>query len=129
MAKKEDDSQDLYVGIEDPVVIRRALLESSKGLISILKANDRLRDARTEKHRILGELKGVTREIAEHLKQFKAELPPVKPSSLPKHKEMHVVPPPAPKPIVHHPKPHKLTEAEKLDKELREIELKLNRLH
>lgn len=135
MKEKEEK---LYVGIEDPIAIRRALLESSKSLIKILQENENTRQRREQKHRLLAELKNTAKELTRLLAQLKSELPRVKMSSLPKKMKPRMLPTqkPAPKPAtaqtVKKPatatRPMHLSEAQKLEKELKDIEDKLNKL-
>ena len=49
--RKEEDV--VYVGIDDPVGLRREVLEASKSLVSVLKGQHSLRDARVTKHKLI----------------------------------------------------------------------------
>ncbi|MAG15975.1 hypothetical protein CMO88_02845 [Candidatus Woesearchaeota archaeon] len=129
MTEKEEP---IYVGVENPVEIRRALLESSKSLIKILQENESRRQRREQKHKFVVELKSKIKEINQLIIHLKSELPKIKMSSLPKKakpepvvpvvkKEIKLLPKPKPKPI-------RLSEAQELEKELHDIESKLSRL-
>ncbi len=128
----------VYVGIENPTEVRRALLESSKNLIKILQNSERLRENKRRKQELILQLKETMREIAQLIAQLKSQMPRVRVSSLPKKH--------AAKPIVHNketdkaakqaikqmapptPRPVPLTESQKLERELQNIEEKLKRL-
>ena len=129
MTTQEDP---VYIGIENPSEIRRSLLESSKLLIHILQANERQKERRMRKQELSKELIGKMNEATHLVAQLKSLLPKVKVSSLPKKVK--------PRPAVNHveskhapiampkPKPVHLTEAQKLEQELKDIEDKLDKL-
>lgn len=138
MTTAKDDS--IYIGIENPVEVRRALLESSKNLIRILQKSERLRENKKQKQELILQLKGTMREITQLISQLKSQMPKVRISSLPKRHAakaiVHIkeadkaarqairqMEPPKPRPI-----PARLTESQKLEKELQDIEEKLKRL-
>lgn len=125
----------VYIGIENPAEVRRALLESSKSLIKILQKGERLRENKRQKQQLILQLKETMREISQLISQLKSQMPKVRISSLPRRH--------ATKPIVHAaegakqamkqvsmPKPRAvpLTESQKLERELQDIEEKLKRL-
>lgn len=131
MTAREDS---VYIGIENPVEIRRALLESSKSLIKVLQAGERLKANKLRKQRLISDLKETMKEVVQLLAQLKSEMPKIKMSSLPKKRqpkplvdipesEISVRKMPAPK-----PRPVRMTEAQKLEKELQDIEKKLGEL-
>ncbi len=133
--KKEEP---VYIGIENPVEVRRALLESSKNLIKILQKGERLRENKRHKQQLILQLKETMREIVQLIAQLKSNMPRIRVSSLPKRH--------AATPITHNkeadtatkqaikqmappkPRPIQLTEAQKFEKELQDIEEKLKRL-
>ncbi len=136
MAAKDEP---VYVGIEHPAEVRRALLESSKSLIKILQKSERLRENKRQKQQLIMQLKETMREITQLVSQLKSQMPKVRISSLPKRR--------AAKPVTHEreenqpekqketrttslpkPKPVHFTESQKLEKELQDIEEKLKRL-
>ena len=123
----------MYVGIDDPVEIRRSLLESSKNLIKILQENERRKLRREQKHQLVADLKESMNELFQLVTQLKSQMPKVKMSSLPKRevvKHTPIVPVAKTTEIKLLPKPKQvhLNETQKLEKELRDIEDKLNRL-
>jgi len=131
MTEKEEP---IYVGLENPVEIRRALLESSKNLIKILQENESRKQKREQKHRLVAELKEILKDLTQLLGQLRSQMPKVKMSSLPKKfkpaapvmllkKEIRTFKPlPKPRPI-------HLSEAQKLENELKDIEDKLGKLN
>ena len=128
-----DEMEDpIYIGIENPVEIRRALLESSKSLIKILQKHENIKQKKLHKHELASEMREKLRELNALMQQLRAELPKVKMSSLPKKQKIML---PAPTPLkkgaakqLPKPKPVHLTEAQKLEKELHDIESKLGGL-
>ncbi len=133
MTAKEEP---VYIGIENPIEVRRALLESSKKLIKILQKGESLRENKRRKQQMMLQLKETMKEIAQLIAQLKSQMPKVRVSSLPRRH--------AAKPIVHaseiakqagkqpitppKPRPAPLTESQKLERELQDIEEKLKRL-
>ncbi len=127
----------VYVGIESPAMVRRALLESSKSLIKILQKSERLRENKRQKQQLILQLKETMRELTQLISQLKSQMPRVRISSLPKRKAERPAPRPkgeektekqavqAPPPK---PRPVHMTESQKLEKELQDIEEKLRRL-
>jgi uncharacterized coiled-coil DUF342 family protein len=121
MAEKKDD---LYVGIRDPVEMRRTLLESSRGILRMLQRFERFKSLRKEKEELFERLKMLGKEIDELDSRLKAALPkrPFKPVKKAAVKEE------APK-KAEKPKPKKPdTELDKIESSLSEIEEKLKRL-
>ena len=126
----------IYVGIENTTEIRRALLESSKILIHILQANEKLKAQKARKHELVIQLKEKIRETIHLVAHLKTVMPKIRLSSLPKKarpepihapnpaREQKETPKELPKPK---PMP-RLSETEKLERELKEIEEKLSRL-
>ncbi|MEK6854084.1 MAG: hypothetical protein AABX60_02000, partial [Nanoarchaeota archaeon] len=55
----------LYVGIDEPVTLRRALLESSKSLVHLLKQQQNLKQLRNSKQMKVEELRGLVVHINE----------------------------------------------------------------
>jgi len=129
MAETEDP---IYIGIENPVEIRRALLESSKSLIKILQKHENIKEKKMHKHELAANVREKLRELNTLMQQLRTEMPKVKMSSLPK-KQKIMLPPPISankkisKPLPP-PKPIQLTETQKLEKELHDIESKLGKL-
>ncbi len=122
-----------YVGVENPELLRRNLLEASKGMIQVLQRYEKLKAIRAEKYANAAKLKAVYDNIVNMMSEMKAELPSPDIRSLPKHDkheeirmarksagEKEEAPVKQEKPIK---KP--MTGIERLEAELNEIEQKL----
>ncbi len=120
---KMEESKDIFfVGIKDPVLFRKEILESSKESIKLLQEYEKLKTIREEKTKNVLKLNGLMKEIEKLVIQLKNVLPKVEMRiknddagaeyALPKIKE------------------HKKTvsEVDKLERELGMIESKLNSL-
>ena len=129
-------TEPIYIGLENPTEVRKALLEASKEMIKILQTNETLKEKREQKHQLKTELQETIKDISHLMTQLRTELPRVKLSSLPKRQLVtpkpappketkQPEPAPMPKP---RPKPIHITEAQRLEKELKEIETKLSGL-
>jgi phenylalanyl-tRNA synthetase alpha subunit len=75
MAQKK--TQDFYVGIHDPVFVRRTILESSRLAIHILQDYERLRDIRKQKLEYVQEFDKIIKEINSLMAKLKVEIPTV----------------------------------------------------
>lgn len=77
MAKKakKEQNDDLYIGIKDPVEIRRTLLESSRFILKLLQRNERFKSLRDEKAELFSRLKKITKDLSDLETQLKAKLP------------------------------------------------------
>ena len=123
-----------FIGLKDPVELRRTLLESAKDVIEGLQRYEKFKSIRKEKIRQVENLRSTVREINKLVAKLKSELPQtsLKPEELkekPKEekkakkakKEAKEAPKKEPK-----KEPRKeLTELEKLESELDAIESKL----
>jgi len=80
--------QTFFVGIKDPVRVRRDLLTSSKGILDSLKKYDDFASARDEKQKYIVDLKRVIDELIVLDKKVRGHLPatPLKISGLEKPK-------------------------------------------
>lgn len=123
---KEKAKEPLFVGIGDPVLVRRNLLLSSKELIDSLKRQEGLVDLRLRKENYLVEFKRIADELVVLNKKLRTHLPKV---PLREKEVRHVIPvralsegPEAP--ILHKKSSH----IELLEKELSRIESKLDAL-
>ena len=122
-AKKEDNF--VYVGIDDPVSVRRDVLEASKALVHVLKGAHNLRETRIIKQKLTEELRVRLSELGElvlHVQQLLPKMP-----ELPKEEKAKPVKP-QPKPI---PQPRPASTAPHIDKferELEDIERRLKEL-
>ena len=76
MAKKQhSQKQFFYVGINDPIEIRRSLLESSKEMLQLLKRNEKFKEVRKEKKENISRLKDDMKEIKKLFAKLKSLLP------------------------------------------------------
>ncbi|MBW2996513.1 hypothetical protein KY332_04405 [Candidatus Woesearchaeota archaeon] len=130
---KEKEEQVFYVGIKDPLEIRRSMLESSKELLQYLQRFEKFKAVRKEKAEQTAKLKGVMKEITTLVKQLKSNLPKTglraaKHKEKPKPKKVTVAAPKKEAPKVEVEKPKEMTELEKLESELSEIEGRLTGL-
>ena len=74
MAKaKEDDV--FFVGVQDPIELRRSILESSKDLLQYMQRFEKFKEVRMEKQEQFIKLGEVTAEIAKLVRKLKTELP------------------------------------------------------
>ena len=141
MPKKEEL---LYVGIDEPVTLRRALLESSKSLVHLLKQQQNLKQLRTSKQRKVEELRGLVVEINELTAQAKQLMPKMEGLQLPAEERepkmkaakaakasaagAAVAQPKKLMPKISAPSFHAESHMDKLERELRNIEEKLKSL-
>ncbi len=131
----------LYVGIDEPVTLRRALLESSKSLVHLLKQQQNLKQLRNSKQMKVEELRGLVVHINELAAQAKQLMPQMDGLEMPAEEEESK--PKAAKaskagPAVAQqkklmlkisaPRIHMESHVDKLEKELQEIENKLKSL-
>jgi len=136
MAKEEETKEIYYVGVKDPIEVRRSVLESSKELVQYLQRAERFKKVRVEKAAEIVKLKQTMKEISSLIKKLKAALPKTNlRTKLGRHekeakakaiqktiKEIPV----APKKEVSKEKPQ--TELQKLEAELAEIESNLTKM-
>lgn len=131
-ARKEEDI--VYVGIDDPVSLRREVLEASKSLVSVLKGQHSQREARTAKHKLVEELRNKVTEIGELVAEAKQMLPQTEKINLPeekketvaKAKKQAIAPTKTKAPAL--PKARVETHIDKFERELQDIENKLKSL-
>lgn len=155
MAKKVVKEEDVFfVGVEDPIELRRSILESSKDLLQYLQRFEKFKEVRMEKQEQLLKLSAVGEEIRKLVRKLKAELPKTrirarlhkheeamkKKAAAEKRKKKAKVAkkakkkvkkaPPRPKPAVKPaaPAPKPMTDLEKLEAELGAIESRLTRM-
>ena len=69
------ETKGFYVGVKEPVSLRRKLLESSKGIIQYLKDYENLKLIREEKHKEIVEFKNKIDEMTALLSELKEHLP------------------------------------------------------
>lgn len=130
-SQKEEDV--VYVGIDEPVSLRREVLEASKSLVRVLKGQHSLNGARATKHKLIEELRNKVTEIG-HLVAEARKLLPQTGTSLPEEKKERAV---KAKKIVASatkmkastlPKPRAEAHIDKFERELQDIEDKLKEL-
>ncbi|MBW2979294.1 hypothetical protein DRZ77_01110 [Candidatus Woesearchaeota archaeon] len=131
MAKKKDDSP-LYVGIEDPIMLRRQLLEATRDILQYLKRYEEFKKVREKKLEIISEIRAVSNEIGKLIWRVKRLLPktgvrlPKKKIEIEEAKLLEGARPRVKK-KAKIPKPE-LSAIEKIESELSAIEEKLARL-
>ena len=75
-AKKEDEL--FFVGIPDPIELRRSVLESSKDLLHYLSRFEKFKKVRNEKAEYIAQLNDVTAEIKKLVNKLRTALPRTK---------------------------------------------------
>ena len=79
MAKEKEVSEDIYyVGVSDPVELRRTLLESSKIIISFLKRYEDIKNLRTKKAEAVIQLNNQVEDIRKLVARVRRDLPKTK---------------------------------------------------
>ena len=133
---KEEDVY--YVGISDPINLRRSILESSKVAIQFLKSYEMLKGIRTEKAELMIEFENEMKALNRLMTKLKSELPKTKfkeaiAKATPVHHEKKVI---SKNQALDHIKgkpvkakaPKKHNELDKLEAELSDIESKMQSL-
>jgi len=69
------ETKGFYVGVKEPVSLRRSLLESSKSVIQGLKDYEKLKSIREEKHKNVLKFRNKINEILVLLSDLKEHLP------------------------------------------------------
>lgn len=117
---KQKEEEVFYVGIKDPVEIRRDLLEATKDAIVIIKTYENIKSLRAEKAKQVLAMQEIIKQLNVLMNKLKRSLPETRVRKKP-HAEI--------KEETEEKKPHKkLTEFEKLEAELQAIETKLSHL-
>jgi hypothetical protein len=75
-AKKEEEL--FFVGISDPIELRRSVLESSKDLLHYLSRFEKFKNVRNEKAEYVAQLNDVTAEIKKLVNKLRTALPQTK---------------------------------------------------
>ena len=78
MPEKKGEEETFYVGIKDPIEIRRSILESSKDIVQYLQRAERFKAIRAEKAEQLAKLKETVRELQSLVRKIRAALPRTK---------------------------------------------------
>ena len=128
-SKKEEEI--VYVGIDDPVSLRREVLEASKSLVRVLKGQHSLRDVRTTKHKLIEDLRNKVTEIGQLVADARQILPKMEMPLPEEKKEMPVKitksAAPKAKPAIQ-PRARIEPHIDKFERELQDIENKLRSL-
>ncbi|MBD3361613.1 hypothetical protein GF358_02350 [Candidatus Woesearchaeota archaeon] len=117
--KKEASKEPLFIGVRDPVFVRRSILLSSKDLIDSLKKFEGLVDLRLRKENYVVEFKRVVDELLVLNRKLRSHLP----KTQLREKEVPVKTKVEPKPLPSH-KSH----LDLLEEELSKVEAKLDAL-
>src|SRR3989338_8695037 len=131
-----------YVGVNDAINVRRAILESSRELVQSLQQYDRFTAVRREKKELTMQLKDIVNDCSRELGKLKKKLPSLKNFStikpkvekakIPEKKEVKEIK--APKISEKEAQPekrlgkHEMSELARLEKELNEIEARLGEM-
>lgn len=133
--KKEKKEKDVFfVGVKEPIEIRRNILEASREMVLLLQMYEKFKTVRDEKRQATEKLRSLIREIALLASRLKRHLPKtdlrVMPIEEGKRKEVAKHIPIAEEEVKKEEKmlPREITEIEKLEAELASIEQKLNTL-
>jgi len=131
---REDKEKSFYVGISKPDEIRRSLLEGARDLVTYLQRYEKLKELRNEKLEKIQEAKSLVKEINSLILKLRREFPKtnlkvqVREEQKPKKIQEVEIPKesiPIPKPDIRR---KQVTDIEKLESELAEIEEKLGRI-
>lgn len=145
MAEEKEETK-FYVGVKDPIEIRRSILESSKEMLQYLQRAEKFKEVRKEKTEQIEKLKATMSDInnlARKLKNLlpktgiratapkKEEKPKKAAKKIEKKKAAKKEAKKTPKKVVKEApaeKPKEMTELEKLEAELGAIEGRLTKL-
>lgn len=121
--RKMDTSKNFYVGIQDAKTFRRNLLEASRSIVSVLKANHKITNLRSQKQKYLDVLRTHVKEINQLIVHLDAAMPDVgiRASKIKKEESRSSIPPINNQSI-------NMSELDHLESQIREIDSKLNNL-
>lgn len=81
MARKKpvpvEKEEPLFVGVANPINLRRNLLESSKGLLSVLKQMEKIKEIRAKKKEGMDGLHVLLRDVKNSLIRLRKKVPAV----------------------------------------------------
>ncbi len=129
-ARKEEDI--VYVGIDDPIAVRRDILEASKSMVRVLKGQHSVNAIRMAKHKFIEELRGKVTELnrlmveARHMLPHMEEASLPAPAAVPKAEKPRPAPQPKAIPAAHTRQAE--SHMDKFERELQDIEDKLKSL-
>ncbi|MBI5388982.1 hypothetical protein HZB01_01225 [Candidatus Woesearchaeota archaeon] len=75
MAAKQTANNPLYIGISDPLTVRRALLETSKEAISYLQRFEEFKKVRTEKLAFISEYHTTIHDLQKQMAKLRSLMP------------------------------------------------------
>ena len=118
--KKKEKEDGIFVGVKDPLRVRKDILESSRDVLDGLKSYESFKQVREEKRMLFEQLRSDARSISLLIGRLRGELPQLKvpPAKVEKAKEQ-----PQPKQggvAVEKAKP--ATEVQRLEEELAQLE-------
>jgi hypothetical protein len=126
------DEEPLYVGVVDPVGLRKDLLNSVRDIIHALKEYEMFTEVREERELLISDLKGVVREINILNARLKQLMPKTRVKGVAKPAEIAPVHMPSQEPeMMRIAKPRIIEEKTRLaelEDELAEVESKLQRM-
>lgn len=120
---KAEKEKAFYVGIKDPVDLRRNLLEYSRMVVKSLQKYEKFKDARIRKIENIMSLKNIIKDIKKLNNDLVSKLPETKAKT-----ERRIIPKGRKEEEVSREDVIKMDELEKLETELSSIEAKLNTL-
>jgi hypothetical protein len=119
------EEENFFVGIQNPAELRRELLEASKRMVEVLKRYENFRDKRAQKKALIEQLRRIMNDLNRMNSKLKQFMP--KSNIRVPHEMLAVQPKAAALPAVRsEPKP--VTELDRLEMELGEIEGKLSKI-
>jgi hypothetical protein len=126
----EKKEEDYFVGISDPIKVRKSILESSRSVIQSLHRFERFKSIRQKKIEQIHKLNSIMKEVRSLVGRLKLELPkvPVQPKKKPvKQEPEDEVIERKPQVVLVKPKqqPKVRSELERLEEELGKVEKKL----
>ncbi|MBI2575741.1 hypothetical protein HYV84_00880 [Candidatus Woesearchaeota archaeon] len=120
--KKKEKEDGIFVGVKDPLRVRKDILESSRDVLEGLKSYESFKQVREEKRMLFEQLRSDARSISLLIGRLRGELPQLK---VPAAKVEKAKEQPQPKqgkmvPAVEKAKP--ATEVQRLEEELAQLE-------
>lgn len=88
--EKEGKKEILYVGLQEPIMLRRTVLESTKDVVEVLQRFEKFRAVREEKIATVDLLREQIKEITKLVGKLKSDLPKVD-VRIRLHKEQEIV--------------------------------------
>lgn len=120
--------KEFYVGISNPMGVRRDVLETSKEIIQILKRYETFSHIKENKRAEMARFRTIINDITQLMTGLKSSLPPLKLEDLPREEASHVKRPVMAKVSKPQEKVRSVSEIDRLEQELGKIEEKLRSL-